>query len=318
VEENSTVSQGRQLLSEQNTVPQEKRNTSRIPIEEELRFFFSSTHVQIQTPHQLDAALLQPFLHPFHMLRQELFLMTYQKKEITPATLEAVHENYLVVNTNRAVWFYPQRDKVLLVVFPTPQRYYVLQTQIDALYLDQLNLRYMDPQADIRRHIHLTTPVFLRVIPPDLFTAIEQRQVRIIREVTLPQEDDQETIQEGLIADRFSQSDANACSPYRSLFEEAPPLTCRLHDISRAGICLFLEGSVESEEILQRLVLLYISLPPIPMDATHAGKISFTLRLLGVIKAVRTAVRPWTLHIQFLKRLPQEFEPLLAYLEQQT
>lgn len=315
----NTIAQDAKFPEQQPETQPDNQDVTLIEINEELRFLLSPRYVQIDAPQRIEAELLQPFLYPIHTWRKEILLVTNRNRQITPAILKAIQEGFLTVFTPQAVKFHGHQGKPLLVVFPVlPKQHYVLQTMIENLYFDHLRLRYLDPRADARRQVQLATPVLLRLVPPAVITALEYQQIRIVREMLLPLKE-KPSIPEGHIADLFYQRDSLVRSPYMELFEEATPFSCGLHDISRGGVCLTLDGDRQSAEFLNHLVMIYISLPPGPLhpnDTVQDYK-PCTLRLLGVIRGVRSTVQPWTLHIRFLKRLPEECDILFTYLERQ-
>jgi hypothetical protein len=196
---------------------------------------------------------------------------------------------------------------VLVVFRVSPQQHYVLQTAIDKLYAFRLKLRYGDPRYDVRRRVQLAAPVTLYLAPTALVTDIAQRQVRIIREITLPLRGAQGAAG-GRIADRLCEP--ITLQPTASPFAAIPALSSTLEDISLGGVCLTLASTSKAEELLHRLVLLNIALPSAPAALYP----SLTLQLLGGIRGVRSTSSGQLLHIRFLKRLPKEVDELLEYL----
>jgi hypothetical protein len=90
-------------------------------------------------------------------------------------------------------------------------------------------------------------------------------------------------------------------------FQESRALSCGLRDISLGGVGLTLDGTYDLEEFEHRLVRLQILLPHVAPGSRDQESPGIFLRPLGVIRQLRTASQPWTLHIQFLAQLPEEF-----------
>jgi hypothetical protein len=68
--------------------------------------------------------------------------------------------------------------------------------------------------------------------------------------------------------------------------------------------------------MLHRVVRLHIPLPDLAAHTTTGQYMPFELEPFGVIRHVTTSAPSWTLHIRFVKRLPQECDLLFAHLEQ--
>lgn len=262
------------------------------------------TYQLIDAPHSIAAPLLQPFLDG----SKEVTLVFAQNGKTLPATLQSAYSTYLVADTELSTFRHQRGETVLVTFRVAPQQHYVLQTVIDKLYAFRLKLRYGDPRYDVRRRVQLAAPVTLSLAPTALVTDIAQRQVRIMREITLPLRGAQSTAG-GRIADQLCEP--ITLQPTSSPFAATPALSCTLEDISLGGVCLALANDAWSEELLHRLVLLNIALP----NAPEALYPSLTLQLLGGIRGVRSASSVQLLHIRFLKRLPKEVDELLEHLE---
>jgi hypothetical protein len=279
-----------------------------IEIDEDLRSLLSPTHVQIDSPRRIEGALLRPF-----QAQSQKLLLLPGGKDLIQATLDSLHDTYLIAGTNEVGRLGKVQDRVLPVVFPVlPQRYYVVQTRIDELYRARVKLRYQDPRYDVRRTFQLAAPISLRLAPPVIITAITQKQVRIVRELSQLAEEGQDT---GQLADLLQEPHSAALSAYMRLWEDTPALSCGLKDISCGGVCLTLAGAARPEELVQGLALLQIPLPAVTATAATQQEGPYTLTLLGVIRGVRTTLQPWTLHIRFLRRLPEEFGAFFEHLE---
>jgi hypothetical protein len=100
--------------------------------------------------------------------------------------------------------------------------------------------------------------------------------------------------------------------------EDTTPIVCGLYDISPGGVCLTCPEEHRPDELLQRVTRLHITLAPLLQHASHAQYFPFVLEPFGVIRDVKTASRPWLLHLRFLKRLPQECDALFEYVAQHS
>jgi len=269
---------------------------------------FYPTNRLIYSPHTIKPTLLQPFLEG----TREVLLVCTQNGKTLPATLQAVHSSYLIVDTPQSL-FRRQRGDTVLVVFPVaPQQHYVLQTSIHKVYAFRLELEYRDPRYDVRHTIPLTAPVTLHQVPTTLITAIAQQQGHIVRQITLTRRDAQ-GMANSVLTELFCPADSaeSVASPPA----DAPPLACALRDISLGGACLTVGASETPDVLPQQLVRLTIPLPSASRSMPYWAAVSLTLQLLGVVRGTSNAPATKDLHIRFLKRLPPELDSLLWHLE---
>ena len=269
---------------------------------------FYPTNRLIYSPHTIDTAQLQPFLDG----TREVILVCTQNGKMLPATLQAVHSSYLIVDTPQSL-FRRQRGDTVLVVFPVaPQQHYVLQTSINKVYAFRLELEYRDPRYDVRHAIPLAAPVTLHQVPTTLITAIAQQQGHIVRQITLTRRDAQ-GMANSVLTELFCPADSTAS--VASPATDDLPVACALRDISLGGTCLTVGASAAPEVQPQQLVRLTIPLPCASRSMPYWSAVSLTLQLLGVVRGVSHAPAVKDLHIRFLKRLPPELDSLLWHLE---
>jgi hypothetical protein len=255
-------------------------------------------------------------LQPFETGAKEMTLIFLTSTKSFPATVHTIHHAHFLVDTAHSTLCHKPGER-LLVLFPAlPGRHYVLQTIIDEIYHGRLKLRYQDPRYDVRRQLRLTSPVLMRLVPPTIVTAIAQQRTRLVRDISFfPAKTPPH--QTGSIADRLYHIDTTIISPHMHLLENVPAFPCGIQDMSLGGACLTLRGEHRREALLHRAVHLSIPLPDLSRSASQAQYMPFVLEPFGVIRNVKTTVRPWTLHIRFLKRLPSACSLLFAHLEQQ-
>jgi hypothetical protein len=283
-----------------------------VNIHADIYSLINPTYIQIATPRIIEADLLWPF----ETGAKEITLMFLASKKTTPATVHTIHHTHFLVDTAHSTLCHRPGER-LLVLFPAlPGQRYVLQAVVDEIYAGRLKLRYQDPRYDVRRQLRLATPVLLRLMPPTIVAAIAQERVRIVRDIHLPAAETAPP-ETGSLADRLYHIDTAVVSPHMHLLENVPALPCGMHDISPGGTCLTLHSEQRPEEVLHRVVALHMALPDLGSVAHQGQYIPFALAPFGVIRNLKTTTQPWTLHIRFLKRLPQECGLLFAHLEQQ-
>lgn len=267
-------------------------------------------YVQINSPHRIERSVLEPFERGL----KEVTLIFVQNRHVIPATIEAIHDTHLVIRTQHSTYFRKRGEVVLVLIPAQPQKSYALQLTIEEIYAHRLMLRYQDPRYDVRRQVQLEAPVHLRLPSAVLLTVIRQRQARIMRQFTLPHTNVQRSTPAELI-DRLYELDSSTPSSFMKRIEQTPPMTCSLQDISLGGACLTVPQEPESEELLHRVVLLHIALPPVTVESVEREYFPVNLHLLSVIRGIRRATEPATLHVRFLKRLPDDLTPYFADLE---
>jgi hypothetical protein len=255
-------------------------------------------HEWLPRAYRIEEALLQPF----RTKHQPILLLNPHNGKVMSATLHAVERTYLVAEMAHST-FMRKPGETLLVVFPVlPQRHYVMQTTVEEVYCSRVTLQYQDPRYDRRWPMPLALLVTVHVAPMEVMIALAHRQGHLVREMTLAPSKTDGTRQGGL-ADRVYEPGAPESSLSLGGFDASPPLTGSLKDLSLGGACVTLADLPQLDELLQRVILLSMTLPRIPVGTTS---LQLMLQPLGIVRNVRTTVSPATLHIRFLQRLPKE------------
>jgi hypothetical protein len=203
---------------------------------------------------------------------------------------------------------------LVLVIFPVaPRLRYVLQTVVKTQSGIQLHLAYGDSRYDVRYRVQQAIPVTLTVVPPTLVPALRGQRTRAIRDLYGPPEGTFPrhggAIIESLCAtppESAALDVPNGCN--------APAHASQLHDISLGGACLALPETLQIENLLSLLFYLNIPLPRILSVPPGEESLPLQLHLFGLIRSIRTAPAPGTLHMRFLKRLPAELDAYFASL----
>jgi hypothetical protein len=287
-------------------------------LDTELPLLLASTNTQINSPYAIETGLLQPFIE-----RQKKLLLVTEGQSIARAVLKSLDQTSLIagMDRGRAVRLLRHQGKGLLVLFPVlPQRNYILQTRLEEVYVDRVTLRYQDPRYDTRRRLRLAASIPFVLVPPAILKALESGQLEIVREISRPSDPSiagaEPAQSSGVLSDFFCPRDLSAESQVAPcLVEELPTLVCGLHDISCGGAQLTLEGETGPEELTNTLGLCRIILPETPTGTPARTALSRTLQPLCVIRSVRSTPQRSSLHIRFLRRLPDEFAALFEDLE---
>jgi hypothetical protein len=287
-------------------------NTIVVPLDfsTDIDTLISPKYVQIKSPHRIDQNQLQPFQRGL----KDVTLIILQNQHAVSATLESIHDTYLVARTKHSTYFRKRGENLLMLIPAAPEKHYILQVTIEEIYDHRLMLRYQDPRYDKRRQIRLASPILLRLLSAKLQTAICQQQTRIMREITLPPEETQPSTP-GRLADQLYQMHTLSISSFMQLLQQTPAIPCDLQDISLGGMCLTLSREHEPQAFLQRLIFLHLSFPSLATDSLAHTYFSLHLDLFSTVREVKTTTRPLILYIRFLRRLPEELEPYLANLE---
>jgi hypothetical protein len=259
------------------------------------------TTIQLFSPHRLAPAILQPFVE-----QQKPLLLVPLQLPATSAMLSALQDDCLLAATDQAAKFLHYQGHDVTVVFPSqPRHAYVLDTTLTQVAQDRLTLHYQDPRSEPRRRVRAATPVLLRFAPPAFLNGRLLDGVELIRELTW-QTEGSTGGQHGSLTDLLQDRPASPV-PAPVLFPSSPPLTGYLQDISCGGLCVGLPtGQLGPEDCSQHVVALELELPPLHGDTTGEALV-FTLRPLGLIRAVRVIPPTAFLHIGFLERLPEAF-----------
>lgn len=267
-------------------------------------------YVQINSPHRIEPALLEPFEQGM----KEVTVVFVQNRHVIQGTFEAIHDTHLVVRTQHSTYFRKRGEVVLILIPISAEQRYVLQLTVEEIYAHRLMLRYQDPRYDVRRQIRFVSPIELRLPPPTLLTALRQRQARILRQTTLPPAAALNT-SPGKIVDQLYELDATAPSPLMQILQQATPLQCYLQDFSLGGFCLTLPDGLPDDSLAHRLVSLRVALPVVTIHSVERQYLPLHLHLFSAVRSTGSLSQPPTIHVRFLQRLPEEIAPYLADLE---
>lgn len=291
------------------STPAEKTST-RLDIPVDLQALRSRFAMQIPTPHAIAPELLRPFTQE----KRELILHFPAHHKTIPAMLHAMEATCFWVDTLHSTGRH-KAGEYLLAVFPVlPETRYVIQATIDAVYAGRFKLTYLDPRYDIRRQLRLAEPVQLRLVPAEVIRAIEQRQVRLMRDVYMP------TTAllspwESSATDGLFEPEHPITSPLMELLDTLPAMHGELQDISRGGSCLAMAPAFQGDALLHHLVRIHIVLRPVAARTSHTVKTPSLLTLLGVVRGVKATPEACLLHVRFLQRLPEAYDTLFTALE---
>jgi hypothetical protein len=283
-------------------------SVSLVDIGEDIDLLLPDT-IYLASPYEMGAAQLAPF----QAGRKDIILIDHMNRRAVPASVQKLSETTLIARTPHARYFETQRRQELMVAFPfLPQQEYIMRMRIDDVAQETLTLRYQDNRAGKRWSYPILVPVILHLAPSTLMAVA--RYAHTVREIL--------TLQEDSLSGRVQQVSDMFCEfslsqkPLMAAFESAPTLSCQLRDISRGGISVLLAGAYRLDELESCLVQCHLQLPASPDLSAARDDISLTLRLLGVVRHVRTQVDPWSVHIQFLSPLPEEVAPSFKVFSQ--
>jgi hypothetical protein len=122
-----------------------------------------------------------------------------------------------------------------------------------------------------------------------IIAALERRQLRLIREITLPAAGAR---QSRCITDLVSRGEAAGPCVVEPGVPDAPTWRCRLHDLSPGGVAPTLDAPHPPTMVCHRLSGLHMALPAVMADPSDPGCPSMTLDLFGILRAIETTATP--------------------------
>ncbi len=284
--------------------PQENVETLSLEVGDEMRLLLSPEYIQIDSPQRLEEALRGPFFSG----SKNVILINPQNGKITSAALLKIQPEYLWADIATPTELYKRGDQ-MLVVFPIlPKRQFVLQTVVDAIDRDTVKLLYQDPRYEERSSLQFSGEISLHYLSAEAITAILKRQVQIKREIVLSRDPTPAT-QKVQVADLLHDLCSARLSTHMQCFDAPPHFVCGLDNISLGGACLTLKGTHDQDEFLNHVIRLHFPVLPIKIGSTA---VQLLLQPLAVVRNVRIKEELSYLHVQFLRRLPNE---LLAFFE---
>jgi hypothetical protein len=275
------------------------------PIQVDLRRRLSSFTIQVNAPHKIDTELL----HPFSSRIRPLLLVDVVHRQRLSAIWHAATDTVLIVDTDEPTTRFAQGHP-LVICFPVlPLRHYVIQATIEEVFAYRLSLRYRDPRYDIRRRLPVDLPVTIHRLPEAIVGALEDRQLHLVRALSVPQAPTQTR---GSVVDQVWEGEGAEHRRMELVWQDTTVLSGYLRDISLGGMAVTLDATEPPITWGQGVIRLHIVLPASMAHPPDQGYAPLTLDLFGILRAIEAAGPPWILHIRLLERLPAICESYMA------
>jgi len=292
-----------------------------IDISEKIHEIIYKVTIQINDPRKIDPRILKDFTGKDRTKKVTLIKgnQTCKGDLLTPYPhsmgIKLLDEDFKL-----------QCNDTILVQFkhPTYDQHFVIQAVVKKIYSSWITMECQDPRYDRRYNFKLEEEVEFFELPQTFYDLIKRREIHIIREIL------HQTISEGKHAHQYIEniySNINLANEnlkhlrleqqhfhpdYKRLLTTSP-LKGALRDISRGGICILLDDKWYDK---RNLLLVRFNTPLVEniSPALRCNPLSFNL--LGSIRDSSTIGRKHGLHIQFLKRLEDEYlDDMFSILE---
>jgi hypothetical protein len=283
---------------------QESKQTFPLEIGDEMQLLISPSYIQIDSPLRLDETMLQPF----RTGQQKVILLDPRNRRMEAAILHAVDATHIVAEILEPALLRNCGDRVLSIFPCLPNCQFVLQTVVDDIDRDRVKLRYQDPRYEARLRLQTAGEIAVHFLPAELVTMIAKKQVQIAREIVV--RDKAPDAREVQIADLLIDSNLPESSSSMQCFDAPPSFVGGLEDISLGGARLKLAGAHEQEELSSHHVIRL----EIPLQIIAQNAAILRLKPLAVIRNARGKADAWHMHIQFLRRLPNEVWALFTHV----
>jgi hypothetical protein len=285
--------------------PQELKETLPLEIGNDIQRLFSPKYIQIDSPQRLHESILRLFC----MGTKKVLLLNPKNGETAPCALRLVQTAYLEADSERSTVIQQCGESLLVAFLFLPDRQYILQTTVDEINGNRMKLRYQDPRYGTRWKLPSSQEVTLYKATPEMTAIIAKNKVQAVREMDLSY-DRTANCRKLQIADITCLPDSSKPLTAAQYFDGEPSYSCSLEDISLGGAGLSSNDLRNKDDFPYQLIRLDATLPPLMHDNTS---LQLRLQSFAVVHGVSTMNRLSRLHVQFLKRLPQE---LMAFFEQ--
>lgn len=288
------------------------KKTEIIDISEKIHEIIYKIIIQVNDPRKIDRRILKDFIGKDRTKKVTL-IKGNQTCEGDLLTTYPHSMGIKILDKN----FQLNRNDTILVQFkhPTYDQHFVIQAVVKKVYSSWISTECRDPRYDRRYNFRLQKEMELFELPQTFYNLIKKRGVHIIREII------HQKISEGKHIHRYIEniySDINlenADLEHLSLEQQyfhpdykkvldTTSFKVSLRDISRGGICILLDEKLYDK---RNLLLLKFNTPLVENinQALRCNPLSFNL--LGSIRGFSAIGRKHGLHIQFLKRLEDEY-----------
>ena len=283
-----------------------------IDISERIHEIIYKAIIQINDPRKIDQRILKDFIGKDRTKKVTLIKgnQTRQGELLNPyphsMSIKFLDKDFKI-----------QRNDTILVQFkhPTYDQQFVIQAAVKKVYSSWIATECQDPRYDRRHNFRLKKRIEFFELPQMFYDLIRKRKVLIIREILL------QTISEGEHVHRYIEniySDINGESanlrhlsleqlhfhPYYKSVLATKSLKGDLRDISRGGICILSDERLYDK---RNLLLVRFNIPTIKNINSTLSCDQLHFNLLGSIRKFSTIGRKNGIHIQFLKRLEDEY-----------
>lgn len=288
------------------------KKTEIIDISERIHQILYKVIIQVNDPQKIDQRILKDFIGKDRTQKVTLL----KGAQTCEGDLLAPYPHSMGIKLLDKD-FELKRNDTILVQFkhPTYDQHFVIQAVVKKVYPSWITTECQDPRYDQRFNFRLQKEIEFFELPQIFYDLIKKREVHIIRE-TLHQ-----TISEGKHLHRFienvysdidleninlnhlSLGEQHFYPDYKKMLATAP-LKGELRDISRGGICLLLDDELYDK---RNLLLVRFNTPLVENINPASSCYPLFFNLLGSIRNFSTIGRKHGLHIQFLKRLEDDF-----------
>jgi len=297
------------------------KKTEIIDISERVHEIIFKVIIQINDPRKIDPRIHKDFIGKDRTKKVTLIKgnQTCQGDLLTPyphsMAIKLLDKNFQL-NPN---------DTILVqFTHPTYDQHFVIQAVVKKVYSSEVITECRDPRYDQRYNFRLQKKVELLELPHTFYDLIKKREVHIIREIL------HHTISKGKHLHQYRENIysninlENAHLEYLNLEQQyfhpsykrlldTTPLKGDLRDISRNGICILLDDELYDK---RNFLLVKFTTPLVENINLALSCNPLSFNLLGSIRRVSTIGRKHGLHIQFLKRLEDEYlDNTLSILE---
>ncbi|MBU0484907.1 MAG: hypothetical protein KKB30_10385 [Proteobacteria bacterium] len=273
-----------------------------IDIFEHINELINRNNVQIRSLDVLDQDLYARYLvggKAILILRAKV----YEKK------VRVITEEMLEIESNELAGYVKSGDKLIVVLPGSGKKRFVLQGQVQNIFVDRFRVTILDPRFNQRFSGETSGVSRFWEVPEVVLLKLQNRELRLFRR------------ENGTVIEHLSESESGTDETIDCVkLLATSPISGVLIDISCGGLCLRV-GSGNCEHLAKSIVYVGLDFQGHVEEGDEVEAAGMCIKIFAIVRKFRHAPEGDYLHMMFVAQLPEaceNFFPRLAGQEEQN